>query len=38
MYGLCTDPVFAQYLRKLAERPAYQAAFADRDQFKASPH
>ena len=38
MYGLCTDPVFAQYLRKLAERPAYQAAFADRDQFKASTH
>jgi len=38
MYGLCSDPTFSQYLRKLAERPAYQAAFADRDQFKASPH
>ena len=37
LYGLCGDRVFAGYLDRLAARPAYQRAFADRDQFSRSP-
>jgi glutathione S-transferase len=36
-YGLCADEVFTAYLARLSERPAYQAAFADRGQFAISP-
>lgn len=32
-YGLSGDPVFAEYLARLAERPAYLAAYADREEF-----
>ena len=37
MYGLCTDSCFSEYLEKMSDRPAFQAATADRSQFKASP-
>jgi glutathione S-transferase len=37
MYGLCTEPCFSDYLDRLSTRPAYAAAFADLDQFTASP-
>lgn len=37
MYDLCSDDCFTQYLDRLAERPAFQAAFADKQQFKVSP-
>jgi len=33
-YGLCTDPAFSAYLAGLRERPAFQAAFADRADFE----
>jgi glutathione S-transferase len=36
LYGLCQDPVFAAYLARLAERPAYAAAFADVAHFSAA--
>lgn len=32
-YSLCQDPCFKRYLDKLRERPAYQAAYADRAEF-----
>lgn len=32
-YGLCSDPIFKAYLAKLGDRPAFQQAFADADQF-----
>lgn len=37
MYGLCADSCFKDYLSRLATRPAYIAAFADRAQFTVSP-
>lgn len=37
MYGLCKDDVFSRYLAALGERPAYRAAYADRDLFSVSP-
>ncbi len=37
LYGLCADDCFASYLERLAARPAFQAAFADRDQFAPRP-
>ena len=32
-YGLCGDDVFNDYLNRLAERPAFLAAYSDADQF-----
>ena len=32
-YGLCQDNGFKAYLNRLGERPAFQAAYADADQF-----
>lgn len=32
-YGLCQDQVFADYLARLSDRPAYRSAYADADQF-----
>jgi glutathione S-transferase len=37
LYGLCQDASFSRYLDSLALRPGFQAAFADREQFKLSP-
>ena len=37
MYKLAQDDTFSRYLERLSGRPAYQAAFADRDQFTPSP-
>lgn len=37
LYGLCADECFSRYLDRLAERPAWQDAFADRDQFSLRP-
>ena len=34
-YGLAQGPVFDDYLARLAERPAFAAAYSDRDQFGA---
>jgi glutathione S-transferase len=36
-YGLCEQKVFDDYLDRLAERPAYLAAFADAGQFSLVP-
>jgi glutathione S-transferase len=36
-YGLCEQQAFEDYLGRLAERPAYRAAFADVDHFSLSP-
>ena len=37
MYGLCEHETFGAYLARLEERPAWQAAFADRHEFSAKP-
>ncbi len=37
LYGLCADDCFSGYLDRLAGRSAWQAAFADRDQFSLRP-
>ncbi len=37
LYGLCTGEALVRYVKTLSTRPAYQAAFADRDQFTRSP-
>jgi len=37
LYGLCADDCFSGYLDRLAGRPAFKAAFADRDQFTLQP-
>ena len=37
MYGLCEHETFSAYLDRLAARPAWQAAFADRHTFTRSP-
>lgn len=37
LYGLCGDASFSRYLDTLSQRPGFQAAFADRDQFTLSP-
>lgn len=37
LYGLCDSEAFTAYIGRLSERPAYQAAFADRGQFILSP-
>lgn len=37
LYGLCADDCFSGYLNRLAGRPAFEAAFADRDQFTLQP-
>jgi glutathione S-transferase len=29
-YGLCTDPAFADYIKRLAQRPAFLQAYSDR--------
>lgn len=36
-YGLCADDIFVRYRRKLAERPAYRAAFSDVGGFTVAP-
>jgi glutathione S-transferase len=33
-YGLCADPVFADYITRLSQRPAFQHAFADLQGFE----
>lgn len=37
LYGLCQDDRFGDYLARLAVRPAYREAFADRHEFTAKP-
>ncbi len=37
MYDLCGDETFSRYLATVADRPAYRAAFADRNQFTPAP-
>ncbi len=32
-YGLCGDPIFRDYLKRLEARPAYVTAYSDADQF-----
>jgi glutathione S-transferase len=36
-YGLCRDDVFAAYRGRLAERPAFRAAFSDLEGFTVAP-
>jgi glutathione S-transferase len=37
LYGLCESPVFADYVARLAERPAFTKAFSDLHLFTKVP-